>query len=61
MREWIEDILLSIHVWSGTRLYSEVILYCPDEENVSVVHFYDEEKVLVQSCREIIEDYDGPD
>lgn len=58
IRELLQQIYLNIFCWAGTKLFDNVCFYCgpnPEKDNtVQVMHFFNEDKEFVESCREII-------
>ena len=63
MNDFIENLHLRVFLWSGSRLWGAVSLYCPDGEdgNVQAMHFAADEQTLLRSCREMSENNEPPD
>ena len=51
-----ESLLMRVFLWSGSKLFPFVSVFAPsgDDGTVKAVHFAEDERALMESCREIL-------
>jgi hypothetical protein len=57
MKKAFDNIVFKIFIWCGRKFYPHISTFCPDGDagDVLAIHFSIDERTLVRSCRDLVE------